>query len=160
MAILDLPEQLFNDLTTDLQTALKLDGELFAEKFTPKEYLRHKRDSVEINIYSEPVSRRELFENPVDVIFKIQLEPEQDELNKWGMQTSRDALCVFSRYLMDLKYRFAPKIGDRFNWNDIQYEIRDVRETDEWRDSGYFFHYICGASRVTKAPYPIPDDRT
>ena len=157
-----LPAQLFNDLSKDLLVAARLDGELFARKYTRRVYWVLNQ-AVDLNIYSEPVDRRAQFLVSAEVPCRMKLNPDEDMLTKYGFEVNRDAVLVFSRYLMENEFGIQVKIGDRVDHSFAdsdgttiteQYELKDVKKIDAWRDSGYFMHYVCAASKTTKAVKP------
>lgn len=148
-----LPDQLYDDLTKDLITASILDAELFGLKYSRIEYLVCISSSEDLNIYSEPKDRKQDFEVAKLIPMRLQLNPTEDDLSKFGIEEKRDALIVLSKYLLDSEFSgLIPKIGDRINFNSEQFEIKDVKTTDYWRDSNNPMRYVCAASKVTKVP--------
>jgi hypothetical protein len=155
-----IPKQLYLDLDQDLRTVLVYDGEQFALKYSRRPYYVLIQDD-ELNIYAEPIRRMVRYNDAVLIPFRLRLEPTEDELNKWGMDEKRDAMATFCRYLMETEYDVEPKIGDRFGHRFLhpggttveeQFEIKDVKRTDGWRDSGYYLRYVCFASKVHREP--------
>jgi len=164
MPVSKVAEQLYKDLSKDLVVTMRIDGELFGKKYTRRPFRSLRQDDQDLNIYSEKRSRSETYDDPVNVPFRLQLNPSEDDLNKYGLEQKRDALAVFSRYLMESVFEVIPKIGDRFDheYNEDngttrveQYEIKEVKRTDYWRDSGEFLRYVVLASKATKAPVPV-----
>lgn len=63
-----------------------------------------------------------VFLAPVQVAMRVILEPEKQTLERYGIQNPRDALVEHSlAHLVEIG--LTPKIGDRFNFNNEQYEI-------------------------------------
>lgn len=155
-----LHEQLFNDTNKDLLTALGIDAELFARKYTRRSYHVHVNDEHDTNIYSERVSRYETFEDPQEIPMRMVLNPSEDDLTKYGIAQERDSLLVLCRKLMEDEFNIIPKIGDRIDHEFTdddglakfeQYEVKDVKRTDMFRDSGYFMRYVLACSKTHKA---------
>lgn len=88
-----------------------------------------------------------------NVPFLTKLSPTKKELEKWGITEVRDCKVIFSIQVCD-ELNIVPKIGDRFilpygiGTRNIQYEIKNLYETDQLSDSGIPFHLEGFAQRV------------
>lgn len=92
-------------------------------------------------------------EFPQLIPFLVKLDPPQDELDKWGIKETRDALIVMSIELCE-QLGITPKIGDRFihpyGARDVHYEVKEIKEVDQLNNNGlYPFHYVGGAGKTT-----------
>lgn len=158
---MSIPNQLYLNLDQDLRTTLKYDGEQFALKYTRRPYYVLIQEPEDLNIYAEPIRRAVQYADAVLLPFRLRLQPTEDDLSKFGLDEKRDVMATFCRFLMETEFDIEPKIGDRFGHRFLhpdgtiveeQFEIKDVKRTDQWRDSGYFLRYVCFGSKIHREP--------
>lgn len=90
----------------------------------------------------------------VPVPFQLKLDPSEQDLKKWGMESKSkpiDALIKLSILLCD-RIGFVPKVGDRFDneYNSVtqQYEVLTLIKRDQAADSSIPIHYIGSATKT------------
>ena len=84
----------------------------------------------ETNIYNEIDYEDSLelaeYHDPVHMPLVVVLEPEQDLLDRFGLDEPMEALAVASQKIMR-DMGINPKIGDRFDYNEWQFEIKTCK---------------------------------
>ena len=116
--------------------------------YTLKDYDTHEPD---LNVYGEPDydadNPRPRYEDPIQVRLMVQLDPEQDMLDRYGLDQPQDALIVASQKLFRDAGRL-PKIGDRFDFNEWQFEIKTVKEGSWFSNSKFPCEWVMTAERT------------
>lgn len=84
----------------------------------------------ETNVYGETDYEDSLvlaeYYDPVPIPLVVKLDPEQDLLDRFGLDEPVEALAVASQKVMR-DTGIAPKIGDRFDFNEWQFEIKTCK---------------------------------
>ena len=163
----DPPDLLFT-CQDDIDTDQCIVQEFFYSHFRKHPYYIVDQ-SIAKNIYGEPAGDPEVAEvSPVYTVadplfpFQIKLNPEEEELNKFGYDRTRDALVIFSFQLMR-SISIAPKVGDRFdfvftNESDLQvvehFEILEISPVDFQRQTKVPTQIVAAADRTYKSKKP------
>lgn len=84
----------------------------------------------ETNVYGETDYEDSLvlaeYYDPVSMPLVVKVDPEQDLLDRFGLDEPVEALVVASQKVMR-DSGIAPKIGDRFDFNEWQFEIKTCK---------------------------------
>ena len=79
----------------------------------------------------------------------VELEPEQDLLDRYGLDKPADAVVLGSQKLFrDLAV--LPKIGDRFDYNEWQFEIKTVKPGSWFSNSKADVEWVMTAERTRR----------
>jgi len=82
------------------------------------------------NVYEETDYEDSLtlaaYHDPVQMPLVMILEPEQDILDRFGLDEPQEALALASQKIMR-DMGVLPKIGDRFDFNEWQFEIKTCK---------------------------------
>lgn len=157
----------------DLQTLKRIDAEAFYQRFAPLLLERivpvgqtgEPAQQKTLNIYKEPMwetaaketeayKPRYLPEGPFP--FFVELSPSAETLGRYGIDVPRDAVVVFSIALLEIigywknPTRGTPKKGDRFRYNNREYEIMGLTEEDYWGNSQTPLHLSGTANKATE----------
>ncbi len=111
-----------------------------------------------LNLYGEPVVEPTYTVVSPQIPIHIKIDPEAEELEKYGYDRTRDAIIWFSaKILRDAG--LSPKVGDRVNFtftNEAgstvleQFEIHEASPVDFARQSKSHYHVGCAADRTHK----------
>jgi hypothetical protein len=87
------------------------------------------------------------YKDAMQIHLVVELEPEQDLLDKYGLDKPTDALVIGSQKIFrDLAV--LPKIGDRFDFNEWQFEIKTVKPGSWFSNSKADIEWIMTADRT------------
>ena len=113
----------------DLLFAQKTDAEMFKRIYPPTTWWNIDQTEARQNIYGEADANKEdLYKAwPQSVHLFIEMNPSEKMLTKLGITDKQDCVFEFSKYYCD-QFGLVPKIGDRFLWGDIQFEVMNISE--------------------------------
>lgn len=113
-----------------------------------------------LNIYGEPEAEPVYVKVIPDIPIQIKLDPEAEELNKYGYDRTREAVIWFCRKILRDR-NLSPKDGDRI---DFQFKtetgltviehliINEISPWDFQRQGSQFYQIQAAANRTHKAP--------
>lgn len=95
---------------------------------------------------------------PSSIPIHIKLDPETEELDKYGYDRKRDALLYFSVPILE-EVGLSPKVGDRvdFDFTHLgisiveQFELHEVSPVDFQRQTEYSYTVVAAVDRTQKA---------
>jgi len=101
--------------------------------------------------YGEPSynadNPRPQYRDAFQIHLMVELEPEQNLLDKYGLDKPVDAMLVGSQKIFrDLAV--IPKIGDRFDYNEWQFEIKTVKPGSWFSNSKSDIEWVMTAERT------------
>lgn len=117
---------------------------------------------VALNLYGEPEGEPSYRQITPDIPIQVKIDPEAEELNKYGYDRTRDALLSFSAKILrdsDL----MPKVGDRLdyvfkdaNGSEVieHLELHEVSAADFSRQTLVSYQMTAAADRTHKAMKP------
>jgi hypothetical protein len=85
------------------------------------------------------------------VCMRVVLNPEKQLLKKWGQDNPRDALVEFSIAVL-LDIGLMPKQGDRFEYNNEQYELEGGGREAFWGNSKIPLRLVFFADKHYRVP--------
>lgn len=97
--------------------------------------------------YEDSVTQQELYDDDVGVPMMVRLDPEQDLLDKFGIDEPQESLITLSRKIMD-DLGFEPKIGDRFDFNNWQFEFTTMKPGSWFSNTQVPCEFIATAAKV------------
>ena len=115
-----------------------------------------------LNIYGEPGGDPETaaigptYSSGGSIPIAIKLDPEEELLDRYGYDRTRDAICWFSRKIMD-DLGINPKVGDRINFSYVvdtgstvveQLIINEVSPVDFQRQTKVAFNISAACNRT------------
>ncbi len=112
-----------------------------------------------LNLYGEPVVEPSYVAVSPQIPIHIKLDPEVEELEKYGYDRKREAIIWFAAKILRDR-SISVKVGDRVNFtfvNEIgatvveQFEIHEISPVDFARQSKNHYHVSAAADRTHKA---------
>jgi hypothetical protein len=76
--------------------------------------------------YEDSDHQEAYYDASVEVPMMVRLDPEQDLLDKFGIDEPQESLITLSRKHME-GLGITPKIGDRFDLNNFQFEFKTMK---------------------------------
>jgi len=114
------------------------------------------------NIYGEPTEEPSYKTVSPSIPIHIKLNPEEEELNKYGYDRTRDAIAWFSKKILE-DIGLSPKVGDRIDFTFQtelgatvveHFEIHEISLEDFARQIGYAYQVTAAMDRTHKAKMP------
>lgn len=114
-------------------------------------YVLKAGQDAELNLYGERDYENDQPLNEYDEVImvplNVTLEPEADDLSRFGLDTEADALVTTSIKIAEEMGLF-PKIGDRFDFNEWQFEIKTVKPGSFFANSKSDTEWLMTADRT------------
>jgi hypothetical protein len=141
----------------DFRFLQSFDSEIYDVYLFPVIWLRLDRTTTITDpVYNSSSDKKYL--PPLTVDIYTNRAPRQRTLTRFGFNTMRDLLVVFSDRVLDnlaaswvpplVAYLLRPDIGDQIVLDNRVYEIAEVHAQGRWGNSDLRFHTACTASLV------------
>jgi hypothetical protein len=106
-----------------------------------------------LNVYEEvdyeSSEKHVTYKAAQQVYLWIMLDPPQRTLDRFGLDTTQEALVMASQ-LLCRNATILPRTGDRFDFNFWQFQVKTVKEGGWFSDSRMACEWIMTANRVEK----------